>query len=374
MFVSAVLSALIVLQLAKQKDKNQFYLLGFMLVATMFQMSHFVFFNYVYEVLPFFDSLFSFNLPAFFVFYYYYIDSLTTEGHRTIAGWLLLSPAFLCLMAVSGLYIAMDAGETSQFVRYLYGDRNQHLTTLVAWQWRAHMMVTLMFVIMTIPMVVLTLRRIKRYNDMVLTRYSDTEDKTVANVFPPFSFLLYVFVVALLFLYVRHLSFLHQPWIVYLTSIVHAVLLILIGSHAMQHHFSFHDIAVEEAAEDLFVEDAMASVPDGTLLRQRVMHAIKEEKLFLQPNLKISDLARHLNTNRSYIYNVVNVEMGLSFAELVNRERVSYAVELIKSSPEMLLSDVAIKSGFTSNASFYRNFKKYQGVSPKECQQQLAKD
>jgi len=375
MFVGAVLSVLIALQMVDRRDGTKRYLLAFMLTATLFQASHFVFFNYLKEVVPLFDSLFSYTLPAQFVLFYFYIHSLTTSCSISLRKWLLLIPSVLCLVVVVGLYVAMDSAERSLFVnQFLYDNVQDSLSGLPLIQEIVHRGVMLVFMLQTVPIAYITFQRIKSYNAMLLAHYSNTEDKKVKFVYPPFLFLFFVFIVSLFCLFVEHLVFLDHPWLVYLISIVYACILLELGGHGLARNFFFHDMEQEEAQED---DEAEVDVPvemDGTQLKQRVLHAVKKEQLFLQPNLKISDLARYLHTNRNYIYNVVNVEMGLSFSELVNRERVEYAVALMKEYPDMLLGDIAVKSGFSSNVSFYRNFKKFKGLSPKEYLQQLGKD
>ena len=120
-FVGAVLSGLAALRLLRRNDASHRYLLAFMLVATLFQISHFLFFNQVRCLVPAADTAFSFTLPALFVFYYYYIDSLTTTGRRTWAGWLSLLPSVVCLVMVGALYLAMGPEDTDAFVDGLYG-------------------------------------------------------------------------------------------------------------------------------------------------------------------------------------------------------------------------------------------------------------
>ena len=91
---------------------------------------------------------------------------------------------------------------------------------------------------------------------------------------------------------------------------------------------------------------------------------MSEEKLYLYPNLKVSDLAMRLNSNRNYVYNAINVEMGISFSDYINGQRIDYASQLLEAHPEMSINDVMIKSGFTSTSAFYRNFKKFKGITP----------
>ena len=56
--------------------------------------------------------------------------------------------------------------------------------------------------------------------------------------------------------------------------------------------------------------------------------------------------------------------MGMSFSEYINRLRVNYATQLMKDTPEMSTNEVAFRSGFSSLASFYSNFKTYQNCPP----------
>ena len=89
------------------------------------------------------------------------------------------------------------------------------------------------------------------------------------------------------------------------------------------------------------------------------------ERLYLQPNLKINDLAQRLNTNREYIYRAINIGMGLSFADFINSRRIDYAARLLEDNPQTLLSEVVHKAGFSSPSAFYRNWKRFKDYSPK---------
>ncbi|MBR0046362.1 MAG: AraC family transcriptional regulator [Bacteroidaceae bacterium] len=64
------------------------------------------------------------------------------------------------------------------------------------------------------------------------------------------------------------------------------------------------------------------------------------------------------------ICQAINVRMGLSFSEYINRLRIAYAIQLKEMNPDLLSSDIAFRSGFSSRASFYRNLKLYQNHPP----------
>ena len=93
---------------------------------------------------------------------------------------------------------------------------------------------------------------------------------------------------------------------------------------------------------------------------------MKEERLFLQNDLKISDLSLRLGSNRNYIYNAINVEMGVNFSDYINRQRIEYAAMMMGEHPELPINELYMKTGFSSSSSFYRNFRHYMGCTPKE--------
>lgn len=95
-------------------------------------------------------------------------------------------------------------------------------------------------------------------------------------------------------------------------------------------------------------------------LTERIVELVEKDKIFLQPDLKLEDLARMMSTNRTYIYQAINQQMGITFNEFINRQRIAHAEQLIAKNPNLSVNDIAIQSGFASLSSFYRNYKKYK--------------
>lgn len=76
-------------------------------------------------------------------------------------------------------------------------------------------------------------------------------------------------------------------------------------------------------------------------------------------DLKLDDVVTLLFTNRTYLLNAIKSELGISFSEYVNRKRIDHAMRLQKNDPDILRQELAIRSGYNSVSSFYRNLKKY---------------
>ena len=91
---------------------------------------------------------------------------------------------------------------------------------------------------------------------------------------------------------------------------------------------------------------------------QGFVQGITERMIF--DGEKLSDL---LETNQTYLSNVVNKYFGCNLKELVNGYRVEYAKELL-SFGRCALNDLPRSCGFASKSAFYSAFSKVAGVSP----------
>lgn len=119
----------------------------------------------------------------------------------------------------------------------------------------------------------------------------------------------------------------------------------------------------EESAET--PESIETSIADKELM-ERIVLLMSEEQLFLNPNLRVSDVAAKLNSNSNYVSTCINVQEGCSFNQYVNGFRINYAKQLLSQNPDMKLSNVSTASGFTTESSFFRNFKLLTGKTPNE--------
>lgn len=70
-----------------------------------------------------------------------------------------------------------------------------------------------------------------------------------------------------------------------------------------------------------------------------------------------------LNISKSYVSQVFNNTLKISFSECINQLRINEAISLIDSG-EPSLSKIAFESGFNSIRSFNRNFYDFTGSTP----------
>ena len=363
MIVCGVLSVLIALSLYNHWNRAKMRLLLFMLTATVLYLAHYMYFNRQMAVIPLTDTFYSFCNPAVFPLYYLYIEELTEYRPNRWRQMLCLLPSLLCFISTGLLYLLMDADETAIFMqRCLYDGEITSLSGLAWWQGLAHAAVRIVFALQIPPVLYYGFRRITAYNAVVESNYSNIEGKRIVGV----KTLLVLFAVTSFFAFVFNVigrqHFVEGPEPLTFPAILFSLLLLLIGHVGLSQQFSVQDIEAE-------VFQNADSVPDEggySELLERIIKLVNDEKLFLYPNLKVSDLAKQLNSNRNYIYHAINVEMGTSFSDYINGLRVDYASRLLEERSELSINDVLAKSGFTSSSAFYRNFKKFKGITPTE--------
>ena len=96
----------------------------------------------------------------------------------------------------------------------------------------------------------------------------------------------------------------------------------------------------------------------------RIQNLMEEKELFKRPDLKVEDLAAELGTNVTYVRGCISGTYGGSFKNFVNEYRIRYVQRLLKENPNAKITALAEDAGFSSNATFYRNFTAITGLSP----------
>ena len=116
-----------------------------------------------------------------------------------------------------------------------------------------------------------------------------------------------------------------------------------------------------------FVKYKKTGLSDALALemKEKLEQVMKDEKLYLQNDLRLDDLAEKLNLSRNHTSQIINQFFNLSFFDYVNRYRVHEALDfLVDKSQDHTISQIAFDSGFNNRASFYKAFKKFADHSP----------
>jgi AraC-like DNA-binding protein len=111
-------------------------------------------------------------------------------------------------------------------------------------------------------------------------------------------------------------------------------------------------------------------LPDEQLERQRerLIEELEKQELYLNPELRLSDLAAALDIRPYRVSEILNRGLQTTFYDLVNRYRISKAKELLVApdSAHFNLLGIAMESGFKSKSVFNDACKKTTGMTPSQ--------
>ena len=88
--------------------------------------------------------------------------------------------------------------------------------------------------------------------------------------------------------------------------------------------------------------------------------------------ITVSDIAKELNIDRSYLYELFLKELGKSPKEYIDEHRLSAAMGMIESSSASI-SEVASSCGYKDTSSFSRAFVKRMGMTPSQYRKQKGR-
>lgn len=112
------------------------------------------------------------------------------------------------------------------------------------------------------------------------------------------------------------------------------------------------------------------SVEAKSLLKQlhRVMN---EKKLYTNANIKLKDIATELNISSHKLSQLLNDNLGKSFALYINELRIEETKRLLVENHHYTLEAIGFEAGFSSKSAFYVAFKKLLGQTPSEFRNNL---
>lgn len=115
-------------------------------------------------------------------------------------------------------------------------------------------------------------------------------------------------------------------------------------------------------------EKSTLSAQDSEIIARKLQELIDRERPYLQSNLSLPDLARHLSISTHHISQVLNERVGKTFFDYINSCRVEEAKRLLKDPKMNHLSIAAIgfDAGFNSLSVFNSVFKKHTNITPSQ--------
>lgn len=141
--------------------------------------------------------------------------------------------------------------------------------------------------------------------------------------------------------------------------------------NAPHAHTQPENVAETVAEPQPVAEQPVEPEPEELKLQQEAAFAermyllFEKEHVYLNPRLRLSELAMLLGTNRTYLSRYFNQNCESTFYDFVNDYRIHHAKLLLHSTDDTL-ETIAMNSGFNSLSTFRRAFVQREGMSPIE--------
>ncbi len=299
---------------------------------------------------------------------------------------------FLPMVAIGGvhaaLYVKIGGPHMPAIIHQMStGGPEVRLTMPLEYRAMYFIGTTLLNIVIRIQLVlvvVYSVVRYLRYRRRIDEFFSNPEGKSINNS-RAMVYSLYLFLVCAVTFSLGRYYYVEHEALAAGVMVFAAAVNYYMGYNVFKLKYTASDLALEEHQGDMEAEAegyALTGETTDEVLyggpregRQRELflafeQLMQDREIFLQSDLRLDDVARMMHTNRTYISRMINECFGETFSDVVNRRRIAYAQEVMRSAPSMPLELVAESSGFTHVTYFSRMFRKLTGMTCRDWQEE----
>jgi AraC-like DNA-binding protein len=110
---------------------------------------------------------------------------------------------------------------------------------------------------------------------------------------------------------------------------------------------------------------AKSSLDEATRTRiRRKLDQAFAGSVYRDNRLTLRGLSQHIRENPHYLSQVINQDFGMSFYDLINRQRIESAKAALTNSPDKAVLEIALEAGFNSKSTFNTAFRQHAGTTP----------
>ncbi len=130
---------------------------------------------------------------------------------------------------------------------------------------------------------------------------------------------------------------------------------------------------IQTLQHEKYSNSALKSERKSSLF-QRLEDLMREKAIYKDNQLTKDKAAELLETNRTYLSQVINEQTGQTFTQYVNQHRLNEAIRLLNdTTKEMPLKVIAAEVGFSSMSTFYKLFQNSVGMPPRQYRETVLK-
>ncbi|MCL7752978.1 helix-turn-helix domain-containing protein [Polaribacter sp. Z022] len=147
-------------------------------------------------------------------------------------------------------------------------------------------------------------------------------------------------------------------------SVVFYALLVFLLSKSNRENV-FKDIPEKYASKKIKETEA-------NILVKNLNKVMLEKQFYKNTNIKLNDIAKEIQISSHQLSQLLNDNLGKSFALFINEYRIDEAKRILKENNQFTLEAIGFEAGFSSKSNFYATFKKIVGKTPSEFKKQYS--
>jgi len=103
-------------------------------------------------------------------------------------------------------------------------------------------------------------------------------------------------------------------------------------------------------------------------IKDNLESIMRNQEPYRDSALKLQDLAELLDIRRNHLSQILNHEYQMKFFDFINHYRLQAFLKSLHNKPaaEINITEMAYDAGFSSSSVFYKIFKRYQDISPRQ--------
>lgn len=364
----------LILFLSARSNQANSVLAVFMLNSGLLFLSHLVFYTNHRSFYLNFDLMFIFCSLAIFPLYYLYIKTLTYESKVRKRDFLIFIPSVAVLAITTIIYWLMPETLRKEYIsNYIFSTGNfANAPFLIRIQLIMTYILQVVYAIQIIVFYLKIKKFITNFNQTISNFYSDADNKIlrwpriIFNSFAAISF------ISIFANFLGRAFFAKSLFLLAIPSISYSLFLFVLGYLGDYQLYSIKNYEVDEKEPEIALptsnenDERKKNQNTGNKMKQQLLSLFEEKKWHTFPDLKITDVAAELNTNRTYISLLINDEFETNFNCFVNQYRVEEAKKLLSNTDSLhySLDYVCHEAGFGSLNSLNRVFKESVGMTP----------
>lgn len=336
------------------------FLSKFMFFPLIIYICHFLYFSPIPDIYPYFDIVLQFSSLIVFPMYYVYFRLLTVDEKyewkkhgRYFVPATLITTAYTC---------AVFLAPKTEFRAWLYNHKAHSESSIIQILNILRTTIRLTYLIQVVITVIANYLLIRKYQEKAEQYYSDIQDGKFNNATALNHSILLMSVAAFAFTALGRDFLANHDAMIYIGWAVFSIVLFIIGFLGIKQKPINPSFETVEILNTIEVFNSMSDTTQQLILNN-ILKEFEQNKIYLNYQLNIMDLAQIVGSNRTYISKLINQKYNQNFCSFVNNYRLLELESIYGENPQMSDEVLSKLSGFGSVVSMKRAINANKGMS-----------